>query len=108
MTGQLAGGGNPERRHETNGRRDLVRREALVTDLKNLALEVHTVAGGGLLREDDIGGDEGTCDRASARPHHRHADGRMTVDRRLDFLRVDLQSADVDDAAAPAEEVVAV
>src|SRR5881628_1701483 len=32
----------------------------------------------------------------------------MPVDRRLDFFRVDLQTADVDEAAAPAEEVVPV
>src|SRR5437867_1321859 len=32
----------------------------------------------------------------------------MPVDRRLDFLRVDLQAADVDEAAAPAEKVVPV
>ena len=31
----------------------------------------------------------------------------MPVDRRLDFLRVHLQTADVDDAAAPADEMAA-
>src|SRR5207302_2083651 len=44
--------------------------------------------------------------RASSGTHHRHADCRVPVDGCLDFLRVDLQSADVDRAAAPAEEVV--
>ena len=39
MAGQLAGGGNLERRNEADRRRNLVRRQALVTELKNLARE---------------------------------------------------------------------
>ena len=42
MTGQLAGGGNLERRNETDRRRNLVGGQALVADLKDLALEVRT------------------------------------------------------------------
>src|SRR5438093_3071273 len=110
MTGQLAGGGDLERRNETDRRRNLVGGQAGVTDLKDLALEVHHLATGaariGLSLQDDVGGDERTGDWTSPRPHHRHADRRVPVDRRLDFLRVDLQSSDVDEAAPATEEVV--
>ena len=42
------------------------------------------------------------------RPHQRHAHLRMPVDHRLDLLGMNLQAADIDDAAAAADEVVAV
>src|SRR6266850_6753529 len=112
MTGQLAGGGNLERGNETDRRRNLVGGQAVVTDLKDLAPYVHPLATGaariGLSLQDDVGGDERTGNGTSPGPHHRHADRRVPVDRRLDFLRVDLQSSDVDDAAPSTEEVVPV
>ncbi len=86
--------------------------QAVVTDLEDLALEVHPLATGvariGLFVQHHVGGDERTGDGTSPGSHHGHADGRVSVDRGLDFLRVDLQSSDVDEAAPAAEEVVPV
>src|SRR5580765_4840283 len=112
MTGHLAGGGHLERGYETDGRGNLVGEEAVVANLKDLALEVHDLVACatpiGLFLQDDICDDERTGNGTSRRPHHRHADRRMAIDRRLDFFRVDLQASDVDDAVSSAEEVVPV
>src|SRR2546427_9939528 len=112
MAGQLAGGGDLERRNETDRRRNLVGWQAVVADLEDLALDVPNPAACaariGLSFQNDVCGDERTGNGTSRGPHHRHPYGRMPVDRRLDFLRVDLQPSDVDDAAASAEEVVPV
>ena len=61
----------------------------------------------GAVGEDDVGDHDGAGDRAPARPRARHPYGLVPVDHRLDLLGMDLQPADVDDAAAPADEVVA-
>src|SRR5579884_2290665 len=60
-------------------------------------------AGGG----DDVGDDDGAGDRALARAHQRHAHRRMAVERGLDLLGMHLLAADIDDAAAPPDEMVA-
>src|SRR3989442_4888293 len=112
MTRQLPGGGHLERGNETDRRWNLVGRQPVVADLKDLAPEVHDPAARtariGLCLQDDVCGDERTGDGTSRGPHHRHADRRMSVDRRFDFFRIDLQSADVDDAVPSTEEVVPV
>ena len=46
--------------------------------------------------------------RALARFRARHPDLRMTIDNGLDLLGMNFQAADIDDAAAPADEVVAI
>src|SRR5437867_3126274 len=107
MTIQLAGCGNRERGHEPNRGRNLVRGQALVTDLQDLALEVRSPAArAGLSVQDDVRGDERAGNGTSPGTHHRHPYRRVPVDRRLDFLGVDLQSSHVDEAVPPAEEVV--
>ena len=45
--------------------------------------------------------------RIAPRLDQRHAHARIGVEHRLDFLRVDLQSPDVDDAALAAAKIVA-
>src|SRR6266513_3056062 len=107
MTRQLAGGGDLERRDEADRCRNFVRSQLIVTDLQDLALEVADV-GAGLCLQDDIRGDERPGHGAFPGSYPRHADRWMPVDRRFDFLRIDLQATDVDEAAAPAEEVVPV
>ena len=42
------------------------------------------------------------------RPDQRHLNLRMTIDHRFDFLRMDLQASDIDDAIPPADEIIAV
>ena len=44
--------------------------------------------------------------RRDSRARHPHVG--MPVDHRLDLLGMNLQAADIDDAAAPADEVIAV
>src|SRR2546426_1840525 len=105
MAGQLAGGGDLEGTNKTDRRRNLVGGQRVVADLKDLALDVRAA---GLCVQDDVGGDERTGDRTFSRLHPRHSYRRVSVDRRLDFLRVDFQSSDVDDAVPSTEEVVAV
>src|SRR5438309_354751 len=102
MTDQLASGGKLERRHETDCRRNLVAGQAIVANSKDLALVGRAQAARGrIVFQNDICNDQRTSNRASSWAHHRHADCRVPVDGCLDFLRVDLQSADVDRAAAP-------
>src|ERR1700722_20276170 len=112
MTGKLAGGGDVERRHETDRRRNFVRGEAVVADFKDLPPDVPQLAvfanGPGRSLQDHVSGDERTGHRTLLGPHHRHAYRRMPVDGRVDFLRIDLQAADVDHAAPWTEEGVAV
>src|SRR5580704_16226544 len=111
MASHLAGGGNLERGNEPDRRRDLVRGQGVVTELKDLALEVDNLAasgGIGLAFQDDVGGDQRSDDGTPGGPHHRHSYRRVAVDRRFDFLRVDLQHSNVDDAAPSTQEVVPV
>src|SRR6185295_7423512 len=87
MTGQLAGGGDLERRNESDRRGNLVGGQMAVTDLKDLAPDVHVCAARAcVIAQDDVGGDERTGDRTLRGPHPRHAHGRMLVDGRLYFL----------------------
>src|SRR6202011_736276 len=58
--------------------------------------------------QDDIGDHDRAGDRAAARSGARHAHLGVPVDDRFDFLGRNLQAADIDDAAAPADEVVSV
>src|SRR4051812_29854893 len=102
MTGQLAGGGELQGRNETDRGGNLVRSEMIAAESEDLAGTPRL----GRAAQHHRGGDPRTRERTPSRPHHRHADRRMAVDGRLDFLRVDLEPADVDDAVAPAQEVV--
>src|SRR5437016_1822323 len=100
MAGQFARGADGERRHETNGGGDLVRRKRLAADLPDLSLHSCVVVGATRLREqDNVRGDERSRDWISSRPCLRHPHEWVPVDRAVDFFGIDLQSADVDDAA---------
>ncbi len=44
----------------------------------------------------------------TARPYQRHLHARMPIDHRLDFLGMYLEAANIDDAVAASDEVVAV
>ena len=56
----------------------------------------------------DVGNHDRAGDRALLRPHQRHSHLWMPIDDRFDLLRMNLQSADIDDAAAAAGEDVAI
>src|SRR6185437_12241224 len=85
--GQLAGTGNVQRGDEPQNPRDLVRREVLAAERQNLPVEIRqgivVRVRTGLVLQHDVRGDERTGDPALLRSHHRHADRRMSVDRRL-------------------------
>src|SRR5579883_1869614 len=85
--------------------RDLVARQPVPAGFEDVLGKrgVGGDAGGG----DDVGDDDGAGDRALARPHQRHAHRRMAVERGLDLLGMHLLAADIDDAAAPPDEMVA-
>src|ERR1700690_1491066 len=54
----------------------------------------------------DIGDNDGAGDRVAPRLDERHAYARMAVDRRLDLFGMPLEAADIDDAAAPTDEMI--
>src|SRR5439155_27268046 len=62
----------------------------------------------GLSLQYDVRDDERAGNRTPPGSNHRHADRGVSIDRRLHFLRIDLQPSDVDDAAPSTEEVIAV
>src|SRR5437879_13463082 len=84
--------GNLERGDEADRRRNLVGREARVTDLQDLALEVLDLtaraARSGVSLQHHIGGAERARNGPSPHPNVGHADRRIAVDRRLHRPRV--------------------
>src|SRR2546421_6551636 len=89
-------GRSEEHTSELQSRSDLVCR--LLLEKKNVGLGV----------QHDVGDHERARDRALPRSHERHPNAWVAVDDRLDLFRMDLQAADVDDAAPTADEVVAI
>jgi hypothetical protein len=61
-----------------------------------------------IVRKDDIRDHNRAGDRTAARLGARHAHVRMAVDDGFDLLGMNLQTADIDDAASPADEVITV
>src|SRR5215469_5359807 len=106
--GQFAGRRNVERRHDADRRWHLVQRQHVAAKLQNVGFDRAGFNAGTFALEHDVGGHDRAGDRAALRPHQRHADLRMTVDHRFDLFGVNLEAADVDDAAAAAGEHVAV
>ena len=51
---------------------------------------------------------DGAGDRVLSAFDARHVNGRVPVEHRLDLFRMDLQAADIDDAAPPPHEIIAV
>src|SRR5881296_2088939 len=82
----------------------------LVAELQDLALECGRRSGPGirLCFKNHVGDDERTRDGVLPGPHERHPHLRVAIDHGFDFLWMNLQSANVDDPASPANEIVAV
>src|SRR5262249_59393795 len=53
-----------------------------------------------------VGDETGAGDRVAARVHQRNPHRGVPFDHRLDFLRMYLEAAHVDDTAAPADEII--
>jgi hypothetical protein len=58
--------------------------------------------------QNDIHDHDGAGDRAAARFGARHPHFRLPVDDRFDLLGMNLEAADIDDAAAPPDEMIAI
>src|SRR5437660_7884324 len=99
-------------RDETDCSGNLVLRQPLPTGLHDLELEsvgsLRRVAIAGRRPENDVGNDNRAGEGILARAHERHSHGRVPVDDSLDFLGMYLQPTDIDNPAAPADEVVAI
>ena len=106
MPGQLPGGGHGERRHKPDRRRHFPGRELITAHRANFFTEFCGIALHGTLRQHDVGRDDRAHDRTAPTLHQRHAYCRMTVDDGLDLFGIHLLAADVDDAAAAAEEEI--
>src|SRR6185437_11715380 len=103
---QLAGCGDGKRGHDADGGRNLVPRQRVAAELENLILDVSLVFGALARRlQHHIGDDDCAGERAALWPHQRHAHLRMPVDHSLDFFGVNLQTADIDDATPPPDEI---
>src|SRR5438128_3781948 len=107
-TDQLAGAVHAEAGDEVDCRGNLVPRQRLATMPQQLFLDLGHAAGRALgdRLELDVRDDERAGDRTLSCAHARHPHARMAVQHRFDFLGMDLEPADVDDAAAAADEVV--
>src|SRR5450432_4840046 len=103
---QFAGRRNLERGYEFDHGRHLVRRQLGPAIGQNLIADVVAPAYIAAIGENDIGDHDRTGDRALARSGAGHPHLRMPVDDGLDFLRMNLEAANVDNAAAPADEVI--
>ena len=104
---QLAAGGHGQRRHEAKHRRNLVRREIAATGRQDLGLDRaprRSAASANTTSATTIAPVIGLRRPLTT----RHPHGGVTVDHRLDLLGMNLQAADIDDAAAAADEMVAV
>src|SRR6478752_665719 len=90
--------------------RDLVPRQAPPANSEDILFDVGHTPRVLLvfIPQDNVRNDNGTCDRTSMRPDTRHSNSGMAVDLRLHFLRIDLQSSNVDHTAPSSEEVVTV
>src|SRR5947208_2251746 len=107
---QLAGRVHDQAGNEVDRRGDLVPRQDLATAPHDLLLELQRppVRGVGLGVQHDVGHHEGARDRVFPRSHERHPNAWVGIDDRFDLLRMDFQTADVDDAAPTADEVIAI
>src|SRR5664279_3390110 len=105
---QLSGRRDVELIDEAEHRRHLVRGErgaAIGEDFTANGIAADSVAASG---ENDLGHHDAAGDRAFARSGPRHPHLGMAVDDRLDLLGMNLESPDIDDAAAPTDKIVAV
>src|SRR5580704_13355492 len=106
---QFAGRTDVERRHDRDGRRNLVARQGFAAERQYFVLDLLLAASARAIGfQHDVGNHDRAGDRALLRPHQRHSHLWMPVDDRFDLLGMYLQSADIDDAAAAAGENVTI
>src|SRR3984893_10046028 len=105
---QFAGCRDVEGRHDADRRRNLVDRQRVAAELQDIALDGAELIVRALASrfQDDIGDHDRAGGRTFLWPHQRHADLRVPVDHRLDLFGMNLEAADIDDAATAAGESV--
>src|SRR6516225_9066240 len=112
IAGELSGFGDVERRHDADRGRNLMGRELVAAGAEDLLPDAAIIVAGklrrSLVRQDHIGHDDGARDRIAPRLDERHPHPLLAVDDGLDLLGMDLEAADIDDAAAPADEIIAI
>jgi len=110
-TQRFSGRRHVQGRDKTDDRRNLVVRQCLTTDRQDLALDDGRPAARagavGRRPQDDVRDHDGAGDEIPSRANQRCPHLRMAIDDRLDLLGMNLQAADIDDAAAPADEIAA-
>src|SRR5665647_3620989 len=108
VAGQLSGRRDIERRYEFDHDRHLVRRQPVPAISQNFIADEIAAAWVAAVDQNDIVDHDRAGDRALARSGAGHPHLRMAVDNGFDFLRMNLETADIDDAAAAADEVIPV
>src|ERR1700733_6341079 len=108
VPGQLSGRGDIERANEPDHGGDLVRWQRRPAIGQNLIADLSATAGGSSFSQNDIGDHNSAGDRAAPGFGARHSDLGMPVDHGFYFFRMNLEAADIDDAAAPSHEMVSV
>src|ERR1700722_11691219 len=108
VPGQLSGRGDIERADEPDHGGDLVRRQRRPAIGQNLFADLSATAGVSTFSQNDVGDHNGAGDRAAPGFGARHSDLGMPVDHRFYFFRMNLEAADIDDAAKPSHEMISV
>src|SRR5271155_5349211 len=112
-TSQFAGSGDVERRYDPNRHRNLVRGQTTPAEAEYSGFERrgffdHVSGIAFEARGYDIGNDDRPSDRIFPRFDDRHLHARMAVDYGFDLLGMDLATADIDDSAFSADEIVSI
>src|SRR5580704_6723663 len=106
---QFAGRTDVERRHDRDGRGNLVARQRRAAELQYVVLDLLLAARVSAFGfKHNVGNHDRAGDGISLRPHQRHSHLWMPVDDRLDLLGMNLQPTDIDDAAAAAGKDVTI
>src|SRR5271166_3433918 len=101
-------GRESKRRHKAYGGRHLVLGEVSSARFHDLVLDRGYSLGVliNLPSEHHVGDDNGAGDGIFSSADQRHPNLGVAVDHGFDFLRMDLQSSDIDDSASPSDEIV--
>ena len=106
MARELSTLGDRQFRNDAQERGRFVRRQRGAAGGEDLGLQ--PFASDNAFAQDDLGGDQRSGDRILAREDAACAHGVVSVERRFDLFGMHLRAADVDDAAAPSGEQVAI
>src|SRR6266851_3564082 len=111
-TRQFASLADRQGRYEADHHRNLVLGQGGATAFEDFPPQRSDLSAGAaglrLFLQDNLGHDDRAREGILSRAHERHPHVRMPIDDRLDLFGMDLQAADIDDAAFSADEMVAI